>query len=407
MASMATLEQLRSDGSLRHLLTLEGLPKPLLERLLERSQSFVRPLGTPPPLSQTLAGCTIVNLFTEPSTRTRVSFELAAKRLGAEVVNLEVQLSSRVKGETVLDTIYTLQAMAVDVFVIRDAEPGVGQYVAEHVQEHVSVLSAGEAHLSHPTQGLLDALTILQYKGGFRDLVVAVVGDVRHSRVARSAHQVFTALEVGELRLVAPAALMPEAGEMPGARRCSSLEDGIAHADVVMMLRIQKERMADAAIPDAHDYFARWGLTKQRLKLARPEAIVMHPGPMNREIEIASDVADGPHSVIRQQVTNGVAVRMAVLETVIAGRHRRRGSRSAQSGKLRSRDCRVPIPRRSCEHRATRKPTAARAPGRRRSPCGSAHRRPPPGTRRRGRPAPDPRARRGRGGGCAPRSSAR
>jgi aspartate carbamoyltransferase catalytic subunit len=262
-------------------------------------------------------------MFTEPSTRTRASFELAAKRLGADVIKLEIQLSSRVKGETVLDTIYTLQAMAVDVFVIRDAEPGVCQYVAEHVAEHVSVLSAGEAHLSHPTQGLLDALTILQYKGGFRDLVVAVVGDVKHSRVARSAYQVFDALEVGELRLVAPDALMPEEGEMPGTVRFDNLEAGIAHADVVMMLRIQKERIADAAIPDAHDYFAKWGLTKQKLKLARPEAIVMHPGPMNREIEIASDVADGAHSVIRQQVTNGVAVRMAVLETVVENRNRR------------------------------------------------------------------------------------
>jgi aspartate carbamoyltransferase catalytic subunit len=324
---MLPFSQTDSHGQLRHLITLEGLSGDQIRELLDRAQNFLRRPGEPPARSRALEDVTVANIFTEPSTRTRSSFELAARRLGAEVLNLEIMLSSRVKGETVLDTIYTLQAMAVDVFVIRDAEPGVGQYVAEHVQEHVSVLSAGEAHLSHPTQGLLDALTILQYKGGFRDLVVAVVGDVRHSRVARSAYQVFTALEVGELRLVAPAALMPDATEMPGARRCNSLEDGIAHADVVMMLRIQKERMADAAIPDPHDYFARWGLTKQRLKAARPEAIVMHPGPMNREIEIASDVADGPHSVIRQQVTNGVAVRMAVLETVIANRNRRRSSR--------------------------------------------------------------------------------
>src|SRR5512137_1475470 len=287
---MLPFSQYDAHGHLRHLITLDGMSSEQVRALLERAQRYLRRPGEIPAHGRSLAGITVGNIFTEPSTRTRSSFELAAKRLGADVLNLEIQLSSRVKGETVLDTIYTLQAMAVDVFVIRDSEPGVGQYVAEHVQEHVSVLSAGEAHLSHPTQGLLDALTILQYKGGFRDLVVAVVGDVRHSRVARSAHQVFTALEVGELRLVAPAALMPDAAEMPGARRCSSLEDGIAHADVVMMLRIQKERMAEAAIPDPHDYFARWELTKQRLKLARPEAIVMHPGPMNREIEIASDV---------------------------------------------------------------------------------------------------------------------
>ena len=319
---MLPFSQFDCDGRLRHLITLDGLTGDQVRELLDRAQGFLRASGSTPARSRALDGVTVANIFTEPSTRTRSSFELAARRLGADVLNLEIQLSSRVKGETVLDTIYTLQAMAVDVFVVRDAEPGVGQFVAEHVQDHVSVLSAGEAHLSHPTQGLLDALTILQFKGGFRDLVVAVVGDVRHSRVARSAYQVFSALEVGELRIVAPDALMPDAGEMPGAKRFGSIEAGIAHADVVMMLRIQKERMADAAIPDAHDYHARWGLTRARLKLARPDAIVMHPGPMNREVEIASEVADGPHSVIRQQVTNGVAVRMAVLETVIASRRR-------------------------------------------------------------------------------------
>jgi len=324
---MLPFSQFDHLGQLRHLITLDGLSSEQVRDLLDRAQTYLRRPGAAPAMSRALEGVTVANIFTEPSTRTRSSFELAARRLGADVLNLEIMLSSRVKGETVLDTVYTLQAMAVDVFVIRDAEPGVGQYVAEHVQDHVSVLSAGEAHLSHPTQGLLDALTILQYKGGFRDLVVAVVGDVRHSRVARSAYQVLTALEVGELRIVAPDALMPDPGEMPGARRFGAIEDGIAHADVVMMLRIQKERMAEAMIPDPHDYFARWGLNRQRLKLARPEAIVMHPGPMNREIEIASDVADGSHSVIRQQVTNGVAVRMAVLGTVIANRNRARSAR--------------------------------------------------------------------------------
>ena len=324
---MLPFSQFDSHGRLQHLITLEGFSNEQVRELLERSQRYLRRPGELAARGHALEGITVGNIFTEPSTRTRSSFELAARRLGADVINLEIMLSSRVKGETVLDTIYTLQAMAVDVFVIRDAEPGVGQFVAEHVQEHVSVLSAGEAHLSHPTQGLLDALTILQFKGGFRDLVVAVVGDVRHSRVARSAYQVFSALGVGELRIVAPEGLMPEATEMPGTVRFSSLEAGIAHADVIMMLRIQKERMADAAIPDSQDYFARWGLTRARLKLARPEAIVMHPGPMNREVEIASEVADGPQSVIRQQVTNGVAVRMAVLEQVIANRNLRRAGR--------------------------------------------------------------------------------
>jgi aspartate carbamoyltransferase catalytic subunit len=323
---MLPFSQFDRLGRLQHLTTLEGLSADQIRALLERAQACLRRPGEMPARSRRLEGITVGNIFTEPSTRTRSSFELAARRLGADVINLEIMLSSRVKGESVLDTIYTLQAMAVDVFVIRDAEPGVCQFVAEHVQDHVSVLSAGEAHLSHPTQGLLDALTIQQFKGGFRELVVAVVGDLRHSRVARSAYQVLTALEVGELRIVAPPALMPEPGEMPGAQRFTTLEQGIAHADVVMMLRIQKERMEQAAIPDSHEYFARWGLTRSRLKLARPEAIVMHPGPMNREVEIATDVADGPQSVIRQQVTNGVAVRMAVLETVIDSRNRRKAS---------------------------------------------------------------------------------
>src|SRR5579863_9362451 len=206
-------EQLRPDGSLRHLLTLEGLPRAKLERLLERAQQFVRPLGARPPASEALAGLTVANLFTEPSTRTRVSFELAAKRLGAQVVNLEVQLSSRVKGESMLDTIYTLQSLHVDAFVIRDAEAGVPGLVASHVAPHVSVLSAGEAHLSHPTQGLLDALTIRYSKGRFEGLAVTIVGDIRHSRVARSAWQALRTLGVVDFRLAAPSALMPDEKE--------------------------------------------------------------------------------------------------------------------------------------------------------------------------------------------------
>ena len=314
------IEQLRPNGTLRHLLTLEGLTKPQIEALLERAQKFVRPIGEPPVQNSSLAGVTVANLFTEPSTRTRVSFELAAKRLGANVVNLEVQLSSRVKGESMLDTIYTLEACHVDVFVIRDAESGVTELVAGNVKPHACVLSAGEAHLAHPTQGLLDALTILQAKKKFDGLRIAIVGDVRHSRVARSAWHVFSTLGVREIRIVAPRALMPYASEFTGCERLNSLDTGIADVDVIMMLRIQKERMETAQIPDADRYFHKFGLSAERLAKARPDAIVMHPQPMNRGIEIASDVADGPQSVIRDQVRNGVAVRMAVLEAVIEGR---------------------------------------------------------------------------------------
>jgi aspartate carbamoyltransferase catalytic subunit len=311
-------EQHRADGSLRHLLTLATLPRAELERLLERAQTFVRPLGAVPPMSRTLEWATVANLFTEPSTRTRVSFELAAKRLGAQVVNLEVQLSSRAKGESMLDTVYTLQSLHVDALVIRDAEAGVPALVAGHVAPHVSVLSAGEAHLSHPTQGLLDALTVYQHKGRFAGLTVAIVGDIRHSRVARSAWHAFGTLGVGELRIAAPAALMPPRQEFTGCTRYTRLEDALAGADVVMMLRIQKERMTEVDLPEGPRYFAAWGLTRERLALARADAIVMHPQPMNRGIEIASDVADGPQSVIRDQVRNGVAVRMAVLEQVLS-----------------------------------------------------------------------------------------
>jgi len=313
-------EQLRADGSLRHLITLEGLGRSQLERLLERSQSYVRPLGSRPAMSQLLAGSTVANLFTEPSTRTRVSFELAAKRLGAQVVNLEVQLSSRVKGESMLDTVYTLESLHVDAFVIRDAEVGVPDLVAAHAAAHVSVLSAGEAHVSHPTQGLLDALTIYQRKQRFAGLAVAIVGDIRHSRVARSAWAALRTLGVTDLRILAPPALMPEAGEFSGATRYSDFAAGLEACDVIMMLRIQKERMGEADLPDGASYFAAWGLTEARLRLARPDAIVMHPQPMNRGVEIASAVADGPRSVIRDQVRNGVAVRMAVLAEVLTSR---------------------------------------------------------------------------------------
>jgi aspartate carbamoyltransferase catalytic subunit len=306
-----------ADGRLRHLLTLAGLSRDEILQLLDLAQFYVRLPGDVPARDQSLAGRTVANLFFEPSTRTRVSFELAALRLGADVVNLDLHSSSRSKGESVLDTIYTLQAMQADVLVIRDAEPGVPALVSRHVAPHVSLLNAGEAHLSHPTQGLLDVLTIRQRRGEPRDLRVAIVGDVRHSRVARSAAQALQTLGVGELRLVGPAALMPAGDEFAGARRYDSLTDGIAGADVVMSLRIQRERMAQAHIPDTDAYFREFGITSERMQLAAPNAIVMHPGPMNRGVEIADDVADGPASAIQQQVTNGVAVRMAVLATIV------------------------------------------------------------------------------------------
>jgi aspartate carbamoyltransferase catalytic subunit len=312
--------QFRADGSLRHLLTLDGMTRLQIEQLLEHAQRHVRPLGQPPSQGQSLAGVTVATLFTEPSTRTRVSFELAAQRLGAQVASVEMQLSSRLKGESMLDTVYTLEALHVDCFVLRDAEASVPDLVANAVAPHVSVLSGGAGSYAHPTQGLLDALTVRQRKGRFEGLSIAIIGDVRHSRVARSAWQAFAALGVKDLRIAGPAALLPEAGEFAGAGRCHSLAEAVGDADVIMMLRIQKERMAQAEIPDGDAYFADWGLNASRLSLAKPNAIVMHPQPMNRGVEIDSGVADGPQSVIRDQVRNGVAVRMAVLEAVLTSR---------------------------------------------------------------------------------------
>ena len=314
-----------SAGGLRHLVTLEGLTRDALVAILDRAESYRRVPGQPAYEGRELAGVTLANLFFEPSTRTRASFDLASRRLGAHVLNMEMGSSSRAKGETMLDTIYTLEAMNTDVFVIRDSEAGMPDFLIDHVAPHVSVISAGEAHLSHPTQGLLDALTIRSHKRRFAGLKVAIVGDIKHSRVARSTATALQTLGTSDVRLVAPQSLLPGEDEFRGAQRFTRMEDGIAGADVIVMLRIQKERMERTAALDDAAYFREFGLDARRVKLASPSVLVMHPGPMNRGVEIASDVADGPRSVIREQVNNGVAVRMAVLAAIAATltRHRR------------------------------------------------------------------------------------
>jgi aspartate carbamoyltransferase catalytic subunit len=305
------LSQVDAAGRLRHLVTLDGLPRTLIEELLARAEACAS--GTAG--GDALRGVTVANLFGEPSTRTRASFELAALRQGANVVNLDNALSSRAKGETLLDTVHTLLALRVDVFVMRDGEPGVQEQVAHAVDGKAAVVSAGEAHVSHPTQGLLDALTIRQTKGPLDRVSVAIVGDIARSRVARSAYRALATLGVPDIRIIAPRAMMPEAAEFAGARRFESLAGGIDGADVVMMLRIQHERAGGGPV-DLPAYHREFGLTAARLAGASPRAIVMHPGPMNRGVEIDSEVADGPQSVIRRQVANGLAVRMAVLEHV-------------------------------------------------------------------------------------------
>lgn len=309
--------QLDANGNLRHLLTLNGLDKVLLTGILDDAERYLTEPGVPAARSRALAGRTVANLFFEASTRTRASFDLAGKRLGADVLNLDVNTSSRKKGESILDTIYTLEAMHVDILVVRDASAGVPAYIARHVLPHVSILNAGESDVSHPTQGLLDVLTMRQHKGGFEDLAVAIVGDIRHSRVAMSATHALTTLGVGDLRLISPPVLAPDEDKVYGARIVHNLAEGLADADVVMALRIQRERIGNLdGIPGIDEYFANYGISHESMKLAKPDAIVMHPGPMNRGIEIEGSLADGPQSVITQQVTNGVAIRMAVLDRV-------------------------------------------------------------------------------------------
>ena len=312
--------QLTADGRLKHLLTLQGLDRSHISALLDDAETYLSDTGCPVVRSDALQGKTVANLFFEPSTRTRASFELAANRLGADVLNLDVNTSSRKKGESILDTIYTLQAMQIDVFVVRDAQAGIPAYIARHVADHVSILYAGEADQSHPTQGLLDLLTIRRRKGSFEGLKVAIVGDIAHSRVARSAAEGLVTMGVSDLRLIAPDALSPTPGTVPPAARVmTSLDEGVKDADVVMALRIQRERIVNLdGIPGVDEYFASYGVTHERMKLAAPNAIVMHPGPMNRGIEIESSLADSPCSAITEQVRHGVAVRMSVLAAVSA-----------------------------------------------------------------------------------------
>ncbi len=256
------VQQLNARGELRHLISLADLSRDQLELIIDHASRYLTPVGRPAPRDDILRGRTVANLFFEASTRTRASFELAARRLHADVLNLDVNTSSRTKGESILDTIFTLQAMQVDVFVVRDASAGVPARIAQQVAPHVCVLNAGESDVSHPTQGLLDLMTIQRHKGDVAKIAVAIVGDIKHSRVARSAYQALSKFGVGELRIVAPAELMPPDGDFAGAVRETELDRGIADADVVMALRVQKERFAELDdFPDPQEYFRRYGLT--------------------------------------------------------------------------------------------------------------------------------------------------
>ena len=312
-------QQLTPDGKLKHLLTLDGLPSRILTQILDTAETFMGVGERDVKKVPLLRGKAIFNLFFEPSTRTRTTFDIAAKRLSADVVTLNIAASSQSKGETVLDTVANLTAMHADMFIVRHSQSGAAHFIARHVAPHIAVVNAGDGRHAHPTQGLLDVFTIRRYKGAFHNLRVAIVGDILHSRVARSQIHALTTLGVPEVRVIAPRTLLPTGVEQMGVHVFHDMKAGLKDVDVVIMLRLQNERMKGALLPSAQEYFKQYGLTMDKLALAKPDAIVMHPGPMNRGVEIDSEVADGPQSVILPQVTYGIAVRMAVMAMLAGG----------------------------------------------------------------------------------------
>ncbi len=315
---MTNNPQLNKNGELTHLLSVEGLPKKTLLHILDTAQSFVSIGEREVKKVPLLRGKSVFNLFFENSTRTRTTFEIAAKRLSADVINLNIGASSTSKGETLLDTVDNLVAMNADMFVVRHAQSGAAHLIAQHVAPEIHVINAGDGRHAHPTQGLLDIFTIRHYKKDFTGLRVAIVGDLLHSRVARSLIHALTILGTPEVRIIGPKTLIPEGAEKLGVQIYHDMAKGLKEVDVIVMLRLQNERMNGALLPSAQEFFMNYGLTPEKLALAKPDAIVMHPGPMNRGVEIDSAVADGKQSVILPQVTFGIAVRMAVM-SILAG----------------------------------------------------------------------------------------
>jgi aspartate carbamoyltransferase catalytic subunit len=309
--------QFDAGNRLRHLLTLEGLSRQTLLQILDTAESFIEVGEREIKKVPLLRGKTVVNLFFEASTRTRTTFELAAKRLSADVLNFNISTSATSKGETLLDTLRNIEAMHSDMFVVRHAESGAAHFIAAHVAPHVCVINAGDGRHAHPTQAMLDMFTIRRHKKEFIGLRVAIVGDILHSRVARSLILALNTLGVSEVRIIGPRTLIPAEARSLGVHVCHDLEEGIRDVDVVIMLRLQRERMSSALLPSEQEYFRLYGLTEKRLKAAKPDVIVMHPGPINRGVEMDSEVADGKRSVILQQVTFGIAVRMAVMSIVM------------------------------------------------------------------------------------------
>jgi aspartate carbamoyltransferase catalytic subunit len=318
---MANNLQLNAEGRLKHFLTIEGLSKQLLTEILDTAESFLSMSQHQVQKVPILRGKTIVNLFFENSTRTRTTFELAGKRLSADVLNMNIATSATSKGESLLDTIRNLEAMHIDMFVVRHALSGAAHFIAQQTAPNISVINAGDGQHAHPTQAMLDMFTIRQIKKDFTPLKVAIIGDILHSRVARSQIQALNTLGVAEVRVIAPKTLLPAYVEQLGVTALHDMQEGLQDIDVIIMLRLQKERMNSALLPSESEYFRCFGLTEKKLKLAKPDVMVMHPGPINRGVEIESSVADGKHSVILQQVSNGVAVRMAIMAMAMQAQH--------------------------------------------------------------------------------------
>lgn len=312
--------QLDSQGRLKHFLGIEGLNRTLLLEILDTAASFLSIDTKAVKKVPLLRGKTIVNLFFEPSTRTRTTFELAAKRLSADVLNFNIDTSSSSKGETIIDMLRNLEAMHCDMFVVRHGAGGAAHFMAQHVAPHIHIINAGDGQHEHPTQAMLDMYTIRQHKKDFASLRIAIVGDILHSRVARSDIHALTTLGVSEVRVVGPKTLIPKNVKTLGVKVFHHLKTGLRDVDVILMLRLQRERMQGALLPSAYEYFQSYGLTEEALKVAHPDAIVMHPGPINRGVEIDSVVADGKRSVILQQVSNGIAIRMAVMAMTLGTR---------------------------------------------------------------------------------------
>lgn len=307
--------QLDSHGRLQHLLTTEGLSAEHITLILDKAAQFFSPIGEITQVPH-LQGKTVANLFFEPSTRTHSTFELAAKKLSADVLNLHIDKSSTTKGESLLDTLQNLQAMQCQLFVIRHPSSGAPHFIAQQLKG-VPIINAGDGCHAHPTQALLDMFTIRKHHSDLTKLCVAIVGDILHSRVARSQIHALKALNTAEIRLIAPKTLCPIYIEQFGVKVFNHLSSGLKDADVIIMLRLQTERMRSPLLPSQQAYYRLYGLTQEMLALAKPQALVLHPGPINRNVEIQSEIADGPQSLILEQVTNGIAIRMAIMSLLI------------------------------------------------------------------------------------------